>query len=305
MCCIFSFWDHLLALPLMVFVVVGDTTAQTFPYLPEDSTKAKVRYDTYRINVNYGNLKEAHFECISNQNGRCTLADSLRPLGPNYLSAEIGFDRVGIIKQKFSKNEKTGRTKYIYLYSGWGVEAQGEFFYNFDFNTQKLRGNLFPYYRFGTNFIGVMAGLRIGNIWVGLGGTPYTIELLYLNEFDYYETSFLAASSSVRLGNPNRLYVQFNNSRSMTLGVSVAHSELAITFPLGRFTNNRFQFFRMGVGVVNSHGMISHIEAGINLSENLTLTPRLGLINKFPRWVDGPNFTRLSAGVGLYFRRKK
>ncbi len=289
----------------LVAAIAFGLMSQTYPYIPADSADVKTKYTSFKINGNYGDLHDPHYECTMISSGcsgdTCVLSDTLNSYGPVYIPLEIGIDWASLNRQKTKINRRTGRKTEMYFYTSFGIEGQLEYFYNPRLDITRYRGNVFPYFRFGSHFIEFKGGLRIGSIWNAASGGDIPFQSEGFNGIPG-ESPFVV-STAIRAGNPNKFYIQINGEHSSILGASAQGADINVNMNLNRFTNNKWQYLRMGLVDSYNRNYVSYLEAGINLTDQISLTPRVGLVMNNPE-KNQVNFIRLIGGFGMYYRMK-
>ncbi len=288
----------------MIALIAFGLMSQTYPYVPVDTTMVRAHYNTFKFNTNYGSVGSAHYECIQVNSGcggtSCVRGDSINPYGPRHLPIEVGFDRVRVIQRMYTKR---GIRKLWYFYTSFGIEAQGEFFQNRELGVSKFRGNVFPYFRFGNRGIELKIGARLGSIWHENEDADIPISSP-INSNDHAQPNPLVFASALRVGRPSGIYLQVHSEQSPILGASTHSVGVNLNMNLNRFTNNKWQYLRIGMENVYSLDFIQYIEAGINLTNNIVITPRIGLVMRDQSGDVSRHrsFTRVMGGVGFYYR---
>ena len=267
---------HLLRSPLLMMLIGCLAMGQSYKFTPNSGDTSVT---TFELRTTGGNLGASDYTCLRSEEGCfgpvCVLADSLRPVGPQYYSTTLDMDVV----------EGTNK-KVAFVY---GVNGNLEMFYNAENDFGRFFGNGRAYLGFeGRKYFGMRAGVRFGKMYGSYSRTD--------------EVKTLLPTFSYWFGNKNigTFRTAFFDDNILGGSPSIVSAEMNI---VGNFINDDLETFSIGVVDLMAENISLYGKIKYRLNDTYTLNPTFGWV--FQEEFLKPKGAFFSLGISKDLKQKE
>ena len=249
--------------------------SQTYHYRNWDMDSNKTQTIVTQ-NLVYKDLLQTQYPCLETEAGCmgpvCSLADTSKPMGPDYFNTNIGIDRYVKTNGNFNLN--------------YGVIGQLEHYNHAKTGYNNFRFNAFPYFGIdGYKTFGFRAGLRMGNIYDGMPENNSTTHFLPAGRFWFGARNIFTLQVGIfdsDIAGPFNSILDFRSNINLSGLSKNKLGQLSLGFSLQEWTN----FF--------------YGQTEIYVRHNIALTPRFGMTYNS---ISGPGLRSKGflGGIGLRY----
>jgi prolipoprotein diacylglyceryltransferase len=252
--------------------------SQTYHYrVPNDSSKTQI---LIKSNLMYMNQLNTQYPCIQTASGcggtYCALADTSKPMGPNYYGYNVGIDNY----------MKTGNKMDL----NYGLNLQLEQYTNPIQAYTNLKANVYPYIGFdGKKYFGWRLGVRMGNI--------------YSNEPENRGIVNYVPAGRFWFGYKPVATLQVGIFDSDVAGPFNSVLDLKLNANLLKVTHQQMSQASLGFSL-NEYTSSFYAQAEINLKPYMSISPRIGQVIDISPY-KGENRYGLIGGIGFRYNLGK